>query len=44
MRVKGWVYHAHWMSRHRIPPLPMWLVGWFVIAARKFSGGEAEEA
>ena len=31
MRVKGWVYHTHWMSRHGIPPLPMWLVCWFVI-------------
>ena len=35
---EGRYYHTHWMSRHRIPMLPWWLVGWFVgplLARRK---------
>ena len=27
---EGRYYQTHWMSRHRIPMLPWWLVGWFV--------------
>lgn len=30
------VYHNRWMSKHRIPPLPWWLVGWFVIPIEHF--------
>jgi hypothetical protein len=26
---RGWVYQNHWMSMHRIPPVPLWTVGWF---------------
>ena len=25
----GHVYHARWMSRFRIPPVPLWTVEWF---------------
>ena len=39
----GEYYHAHWMSRHRIPPLPWWLVGWFVMPLEIFCV-EATEA
>ena len=28
---KGRVYHSYWMSKYHIPPLPMWLVFWFVV-------------
>ena len=40
-RIRGVVYQNHWMSMHRIPPLPLWLVGWFVIPFEDFRrGGE----
>ena len=29
-RIRGVVYQNHWMRMHRIPPLPLWLVFWFV--------------
>jgi hypothetical protein len=35
-RIRGVVYQNHWMSMHRIPPLPLWLVGWFVIPFEDF--------
>jgi hypothetical protein len=35
-RIKGVVYQNHWMSRHRIPPVPLWLVFWFVIPIGDF--------
>ena len=31
MRNRGRVYHTHWMSKHYVPPLPLWVVGWFVV-------------
>jgi hypothetical protein len=31
----GEVYHAQWMSRLRIPPVPLWTVAWFFNVQRK---------
>lgn len=30
------VYQTEWMYRHGIPPIPLWLVGWFVIPFERF--------
>ena len=30
MKSRG-VYQSQWMWEHGIPPMPLWLVGWFVI-------------
>jgi hypothetical protein len=30
------VYQTEWMHRHGIPPVSLWLVGWFVIPFEHF--------
>ena len=32
----GVVYQNFWMRKHGIQPLPLWLVGWFVIPLESF--------
>jgi hypothetical protein len=27
---RGEYYHSHWMSMHRIPPVPLWSIQWFL--------------
>jgi hypothetical protein len=29
-------YQSQWMCVHRIPPVPLWLVGWFVIPLGRY--------
>ena len=43
-RIRGVVYQNHWMSMHRIPPLPLW-AGFLVRhSPRRLLGMAAEEA
>ena len=34
----GTVYHSRWMSAHRIPPVPAWMVSWIYDLADYCSG------
>ena len=34
--MRGVVYQNFWMRKHGIRPVPVWLVGWFVIPLEQF--------
>lgn len=38
---KGRVYQSRWMWRYGIPPVPLWLVCWFVIPLERFRAWKA---
>jgi hypothetical protein len=36
MKNNGAVHQSRWMWKLGIPPVPLWLVGWFVIPLERF--------
>ena len=46
-KFRGCVYQNQWMGRHRIPPVPLWTVGWLLDLIDLFkgrkSGGDDDE-
>jgi hypothetical protein len=44
MKYRGWVYQTYWMWRLGIPPIPLWLVGWFVIPFENYRPKDVRRA
>lgn len=35
---RGEYYHPQWMAMHGIPPVPLWILGWFFDLTDLFQG------